>query len=115
GGGLRVVEPQAAGPALACHSGGDVDEQPFLLVWGEPHGRTIGSRRFPGVAGGCRVGFRLCDGRRIGVRVWQSAINTRDLSVTRGGCTVLPAAGRKEGTARANPPRTRPRSPPRDP
>ncbi|GII78368.1 hypothetical protein Sru01_33500 [Sphaerisporangium rufum] len=52
-----MVEPQPAGPAVPGEPGRDVDEQAFLFVWREPHGRTLGNRRFRQVT----VPFPRCD------------------------------------------------------
>ena len=57
--GLGMVEPQAPGLRVAGHAGGDVDEQAFLLVWCEPHSRTIRTGGFHDVARRCRTGFHV--------------------------------------------------------
>ena len=44
---------------LAGDIGGDVDEQAFLLVWCEPHSRTIRTDGFHNVARRCRTGFHV--------------------------------------------------------
>ncbi|GLW08616.1 hypothetical protein Misp01_37460 [Microtetraspora sp. NBRC 13810] len=63
-----MVEPESPGLAVAGDAGGDVDEQAFLLVWGEPHGRTLRTGCFPDVATPCRKCFRVGKAVRTPVR-----------------------------------------------
>ncbi|GAA1510736.1 hypothetical protein GCM10009677_49490 [Sphaerisporangium rubeum] len=53
-----MVQPQPTGLPVTGDTRRYVDEQAFLFVWGEPHGRTLGNNRFVGVTCGfpIRVG-----------------------------------------------------------
>ncbi|GLW21437.1 hypothetical protein Mame01_14800 [Microbispora amethystogenes] len=53
-----MVEAKAALLAVAGHARGDVDEEPFLFVWSEPHGGTIGTRGFSRVTQAFRMRIR---------------------------------------------------------
>ncbi|GGL10743.1 hypothetical protein Sme01_15850 [Sphaerisporangium melleum] len=53
-----MVQAQTPGLTLARDVRRDVDEQAFLFVWGEPHGRTLGNRGFADVT----PAFRVCVG-----------------------------------------------------